>query len=504
MSKLSRRPARELYKARRKEQKKLRRAQRAAGLEPSSQPSLPNRKSELRTVEEEQATRQDTLTEFVRVMHAQLPTLLKRLSKIADPRNPKKIRHQLTSVLIFGLLTFVFQMASRREANRKMTRPVFMENLELLFPELEDLPHHDTLYRLLRRIDVSEIEAAHLELIRRLIRQKKFHRYLIEECYPIAIDGTQKFARDLPWSDEALQRPVAQGEGTKTQYYVYVLEASFAFRNGMVLPLMSEFLSLCEGDLATNPQDCEQQAFKRLAQRLKQEFPRLRILLLLDGLYPSGPVMKICRQYHWQFMIVLKDKSLPSVWEEARGLSRLQPDHHWEQTWGDRHQRFQWVNGIDYRYGPNERRRLTLHVVVCEESWQEIDAEGQEQTHESRHAWVSSEPLSPSHLHERCNLGARHRWGIETDILVEKRHGYQYEHCFAYDWKAMKGYHYLMRLGHFFNVLARYCETLHQIVLALGVRGLIDLLRETVAAPWLIADQVRTRLEPPFQIRLVW
>ena len=160
MSKPSRRPARELYKARRKEQKKLRQAQRAAGLEPSSQPSLPNRKSELRTVEEEQAARQDTFTEFARVMRSQLPTLLKRLSKIPDPRNPNKIRHRLTSVLIFGLLTFVFQMASRREANRKMTRPVFMENLELLFPELKDLPHHDTLYRLLRRIDVSQIEAA--------------------------------------------------------------------------------------------------------------------------------------------------------------------------------------------------------------------------------------------------------------------------------------------------------------------------------------------------------
>ncbi len=503
MSKPSRRPARELYKARRKEQKKLRRSQRAAGLEPASQPTLPNRKSPLRTAEEEQVARQDTLIDYARVLRAQLPTLLEKLSKIPDPRHPKKIRHQLTSVLIFGLLTFVFQMASRREANRKMTQPVFMENLQLLFPELEDLPHHDTLYRLLCRIDVSEIEAAHLELIRRLIRKKKFHRYLIEKCYPIAIDGTQKFARDLPWSEQALQRPVVQAEGKKIQYYVYVLEASFAFRNGMVLPLMSEFLSLSEGDLAADPQDCEQQAFKRLAQRLKQAFPRLRILLLLDGLYPSGPVIEICRQHHWRFMIVLKDKTLPSVWEEARGLDQLQR-HRWERTWGDRRQRFWWVNDIEYRYGPHERRRLTLHVVVCEESWQEVDAEGQVQTHGSRHAWICGQALSPSNLHERCNLGARHRWGIETNILVEKHHGYQYEHCFAYDWEAMKGYHYLMRLGHFFNALARYCEPLHKIVLVWGVRGLIELLRETVAAPWLIPDQVRARLEPPFQIRLVW
>jgi hypothetical protein len=29
-------------------------------------------------------------------------------------------------------------------------------------------------------------------LLRRWIRNKKFRRYLISQCYPIAIDGTQK------------------------------------------------------------------------------------------------------------------------------------------------------------------------------------------------------------------------------------------------------------------------------------------------------------------------
>jgi chromate transporter len=40
---------------------------------------------------------------------------------------------------------------------------------------------------------------------------------------------------------------------------------------------------------------------------------------------------------------------------------------------------------------------------------------------------------------------ARHRWNIETEILVEKLYGYNYEHCFSYSWNAMKGYHYWKR-----------------------------------------------------------
>jgi hypothetical protein len=54
-----------------------------------------------------------------------------------------------------------------------MTRPQFEDNLKLLFPELETLPHADTLYRLLRDIDPIHIEEAHVALVQRLIRSKK-------------------------------------------------------------------------------------------------------------------------------------------------------------------------------------------------------------------------------------------------------------------------------------------------------------------------------------------
>jgi hypothetical protein len=35
---------------------------------------------------------------------------------------------------------------------------MFEENLRVLFPELENLPHADTLFRRLCRLDVSQIE----------------------------------------------------------------------------------------------------------------------------------------------------------------------------------------------------------------------------------------------------------------------------------------------------------------------------------------------------------
>ncbi len=121
----------------------------------------------------------------------------------------------------------------------------------------------------------------------------------------------------------------------------------------------------------------------------------------------------------------------------------------------------------------------------------------------SRHAWISSIALDKSNLHERCNLAARHRWNIETEILVEKHYGYNYEHCFSYDWNSMRGYHYLMRIGHALNVLAQFSERLIKVVRQKGIRGFIDFVRETIMASLLDISWVEQRLSGPIQLRLI-
>jgi len=276
-------------------------------------------------------------------------------------------------------------------------------------------------------------------------------------------------------------------------------EASFSgnFR------LMSEILTYPDGNVENAKQDCEQKAFHRLADRLKGEFSHLSIMVLLDGLYPNGPIVELLRKKHWDFMIVLQDKSLPSVHEEVKGLKKILTDNHSFCRWNKRDQHFWWVNDIEYFYGDNNRLRQKMHVVVCEETWQEVDSSsGQIVTKTTRHEWISGKPLNERNVHERCNLGARHRWsGIEASFNVEKRHGYQYEHMFSQDWTAMKGYHYLMRLGHMFNSLAQYASALADIVRTQGVQGFIRLVAETIGGPWLNPRIVLERLASPFPLK---
>jgi len=168
MSKPCCRPSRAAIKEQRAHKKQqeqaLRHQQRQDGLLPHAPAPLPNGCSAYATIAEEQQAREAAVSGQVRVLRRELPALLARLGQIPDPRQPKKCRHRLTVLLLYGLLMFVFQFASRRAVNRELTRPQFEANLRLLFPELETLPHADTLFRLLRDIDVAQLEQAHVDL----------------------------------------------------------------------------------------------------------------------------------------------------------------------------------------------------------------------------------------------------------------------------------------------------------------------------------------------------
>ena len=449
--------------------------------------TLPNTKVPWKTIKEEQQYREEFAEAHLQVLLGQLIPFLEKLKRIPDPRRPGSVEHKLAVLMVYGTLLFILQMASRREGNRELGRPGLLEALRAVFPELEinAAPHMDTVNRLLEGIEPEQLEEALRERIRSLPRRHKSQGLLVRNHYVIAIDGTQKLSRDWCWAQEAQHWQ----RGGEVHYTAYVLEAVLVCPQGITLPISAEF---CANEPAADEtaeqasarkQDCEQKAFYRLASRLKKSFPHLKILVVADGLYPNGPIMAYCRRCNWDFMFVLPADSLPSVWQEANGLHRLTPEQTLHTTWGDRQQVFWWVNDIEYCYGPNERLRLRLHVVVCDERWTTCDREGNETEHHARFAWVSGTPLSARNVEERCNRAARHRWDIEEHILACKHHGYQATHAFSLNWNAMRGWHYLMLLARLCNTLACYSTGLWDLVCVRGFRGSLLFLRETYLNP---------------------
>lgn len=94
-----------------------------------------------------------------------------------------------------------------------------------------------------------------------------------------------------------------------------------------MLPVLTEILENKDWVEGETKQDCERKAFKRLAPKLCKVFGKGKVILLGDGLYACGPVIKICRGYNWNFMLVLKEDGLKEVWKEDTGLMRLEPEN---------------------------------------------------------------------------------------------------------------------------------------------------------------------------------
>lgn len=308
------------------------------------------------------------LTErYLRLFRFLIPGILVMLGSVNDPRNPKKITHTLPVVILYGIIMFISHTVSRRAANRELGGSKAADLMRELIPEFISTPHADTLFRLLRDIDEGILEERYEELLKEFLKSKSFNEINPERIL-VACDGTQKYRRGYCFDDRALSRNA--DDPLKAQYYVYMMESVLILDNGIVLPLLSEPLENGESLDGNGKQDCEVNAFKRLSWRLLKLLGKGRVTIVLDALYANGPVISICKNYGWEFMISLKRDCMKSVWEECDGLKKIESENSFLAVWGLRNQEYHWFNGIEYIYGKNHKK-LILNVVTLTETWVE-------------------------------------------------------------------------------------------------------------------------------------
>ena len=412
----------------------------------------------------------DVLTgRYMRLLRLLLPGILAMFSTVEDPRNPNKITHSLPVIILYGIIIFLSHTTSRRAANREVGGSRIAELMRELLPEFASTPHADTLARLLKGIDEDILESRYEELIKGFVKSDKF-REMNPGRILVAADGTQKFSRRYCWDERALSSNA--GDPDKGRYYAYALESVLIMDNGMVLPLLTEPLENGGRLDGNGKQDCEANAFKRLAARIMKVLGKGSVTIVLDGLYATGPMMSICRNYGWEFMITLKRECLKSVWEDYEGLQKIETENSLDAQWGDRSQLYRWSNDITYTYGKNHRK-LMLNVVTCTETWNEANPRkgGIPTEKRTEYAWLSSSKISVKNVFLLCTKIARNRWRIENHFLVLKHRGYNYTHCFSLNWGAIKGFHSLSKFANFINAFIAYSEIMSDAVVAEGISG---------------------------------
>jgi hypothetical protein len=360
---------------------------------------------------------------------------------VADPRHPAYITYPLPSVLTTGALMFLLRLGARRQVNLMLRQNgPSSAKFQALFG-VETCPHGDTLDTAYQRLSVPEVQDVVTATVETLIRQKVLYRYrLCERYFLVTIDGTGT----LTFSERHCPQCLTMTHHGHTTYYHPILEAKLVTRDGFVFSLMTEFIE--NPSQHPTKQDCELKAFYRLADRLKQRFPRLPICLLLDGLFAGGPTFSICQQYRWKYLVVLREDDLPSVQAEFNALLDYSPQHHLRFQPADQYQTvqgFDWVN--DIQYVDSENNPHTVAVIRCLETKPDPKVE----LKTTRFKWITNFRVKSTNVIELSNQGGRLRWKIENEgFNVQKNGGYALEHIFTHHPVSAKVFYLLLQLAH--------------------------------------------------------
>jgi hypothetical protein len=350
-----------------------------------------------------------------------------------------------------ALMMFCGQCGSRRQLDRDRLGPEFGANLwRQLDERFRDACCSDTMNGVLEQLAPDVFEDLIARLVQVLHRGKVLRNFLYDGKLVVAVDGTQMLVFRERHCEHCLTRTLSDGS---TQYFHYVLAAKIVTPLGLVVPFAFEFVENPEGRKDFDKQDCELKAARRLFVKIHHLFPRLKIMLVGDGLYADETTFRQCDELEWDFLITLKEDKIPTLdkqlpadrgtWGGRRVISQHRPD----KTRLDWH--LHWKTPLTYR-------KMTLHALRFEE----LDGDGHRLYH---NLWITNVKPNPDNALDLARTG-RLRWKIENEgTNTQKNGGYGMEHGYGLGGNAWKNYYLILQIGQLFNDLVRFGDLLQKL-----------------------------------------
>lgn len=280
----------------------------------------------------------------------------------------------------------------------------------------------------LARADSVRLENALLGLVRHLVRGKWLESARVCGRIAVAVDGTlRESVRSSTLSEKEKRR--------------HSLEARIVTPWGWNLPVLFEEVAPYEND--REKQDCELNAFRRLAGRLKDAFPHLGICILGDALYACRPVVDVCRANGWDYILSFKEGSSPKVYRQVHGaMAGRENVYAMMRTAADGTRqcvgRGEWADATAAQWDSDDP--LEGWVVTCEQ-WYPFDERYDGE-------FLTSFPVRDGGRAEHVASWGRRRWNVENGFHAEKHGGFGLEHTFCNDDRASHNLHVVMEISY--------------------------------------------------------
>ena len=347
-----------------------------------------------------------------------LPRLFIMFSELSDKRQQGKVTYSMKAICVTRLFALLCGIVTMNSLTNKFNNDTAISNLsKIIDEELSDLPHYDTINDVFDDLDIEELRKIQKYIVYTLIRSKMFDKFRYNGRFQLLIDGTGLVSFNYKHCDHCIVKKHSDGS---LSYEHHVLEAKLVF-DSFVLSIDSEFIENPDPSVINlKKQDCEMNAFKRMAIRLKKNFPKLKFIITGDALYASGPFIKLCLDNNWDYIFRLKYDKLQTVNRDFDGIISLES--------GSTFNNYFLVKNYQYNeYFFNIIRYIEDPKVFT---------------------YITNLIVDDSNIKTVINLGRR-RWKIENQgFNIQKNILFNIKHMCSLDYNAMKAHYLFVQFAH--------------------------------------------------------
>ena len=298
--------------------------------------------------------------------------------------------------------------------------------LNYLGLQQDSLPHRTVVDDCLAYMNPDEINDLLIILFNWAKRNKIFYNHaeslLPNNHFHLACDGVWVHKYSKPHAINkngenicpyCLPRVRNKGKEDEVTYWLHTfVNFAMIFPGGLQLPVYIYPLKSAQIQLEASEsedklkQQCELHAFHIVLPILKEKFCRLPITLLTDSLYANEPVIQLCEQLNWDYLIVRQVGSLKNIARKCDELAETelyQKSHQARQVinlknGGKVEQTVKWFNGVCV--GKESTTNVLRFEEIVKNSKGEITQKKSFKTE-----WLSSTPITKGNCFSMVKRG---------------------------------------------------------------------------------------------------
>jgi hypothetical protein len=409
---------------------------------------------------------------------------------IPDHRNPHLITYTKQSIMMCAIAIFLFRMGSGNKYDdkcRDKDEKYTVKNMAKFIEAPEDrVPVIKTIEEFLKNLDEHIVNDLMIAFFKDLQQSKFFQQHpeiMVGDFFLLAADCVHTHTYDHPHHTDksghndcecCLKRVYNKGtENEKVRWIHNTLVFSLIFMGGLKIPIYrypihaKQIVNLESASENAHKQECELTALKESLPIIRAIFPKMKIVLLLDGLYANRPVIRLATEQRCGYIIVRKDSTLTVLAKECDERTE-NPNHKKNCTkkLKSNHkgwlieQKYEWFNSM--YLGEN----VSTNVLrFCETHTKD----GEEKKYKCE--WLFSKKLS-SETCESSVWQARARWEEEDIFNSLKNRGFNFKHDYSRDPRSCFNWQGLALFAFSIFELFRFSE---------AVKNRVDLPQSTLA-----------------------